>query len=394
MNYIIGTGNFGIIVREFLERNKITVSGFIELNPSASNLSHDNLPIVPLQKINKNDVLFIGSNRYNHKWIQREFSGIASLRFADKYLNVEEVENINFSPNLKWNIEKVEDEMRYYFVIRRNFSEKKKDLLPIILNSLDVVVTEKCTLKCVDCSNLMQYYERPKNADGVGMIENLNKLLDATYVNSLRFIGGEPLVNKSLASILDSVCSKWKDKFTAIEIYTNGTLLPSPDLISVCKQNPVTFYISDYGSKSPRLEDVVSLLKENDIRFSVESNLIWHDCGRVLPYYSENIEYKYANCCTAKTFSLLDDYLYDCPFAANFHNLYDDEKRTDRDCIYLPNLNKSQLTERLRKMQLDESPLTACYYCKGRDYSTELVEVAKQTKKILIRPLHVVNDYS
>ncbi len=45
-------------------------------------------------------------------------------------------------------------------------------------------------------------------------------------------------------------------------------------------------------------------------------------------------------------------------------------------------------------MQLDESPLTACYYCKGRDYSTELVEVAKQTKKILIRPLHVVNDYS
>ena len=47
MNYIIGTGNFGIIVREFLERNKITVSGFIELNPSASNLSHDNLPIVP-----------------------------------------------------------------------------------------------------------------------------------------------------------------------------------------------------------------------------------------------------------------------------------------------------------------------------------------------------------
>jgi len=345
MNYIIGTGNFGIIVREFLERNKIKISGFIELNPTDVRALHDNVPIVSLQKINKDDVLFIGTNRYNHKWIQNEFAGIATLKFADEYLNVEEVESINFSPNLNWSREKVEDEIRYYFVIRRNVSHKKEDSLPIILNSLDIVVTEKCTLKCVDCSNLMQYYETPKNADSIGMIANIDKILDATYIKTLRFIGGEPLINKGLASMIDNVYSKWKHKVTSVEIYTNGTLLPRPDLLAVCKNNPVTFYISDYGTTSKRLDDVASILKENDIRFAVESNLTWHDCGRVLPYYSENIEYKYANCCNAKTFSLLDDYLYDCPFAANFHNLYDDVEKTDRDSIFIPGLNKSQLTE-------------------------------------------------
>ena len=29
------------------------------------------------------------------------------------------------------------------------------------LNSLDVVITERCSLKCRECSNLMQYYQAP-----------------------------------------------------------------------------------------------------------------------------------------------------------------------------------------------------------------------------------------
>jgi len=45
-------------------------------------------------------------------------------------------------------------------------------------------------------------------------------------------------------------------------------------------------------------------------------------------------------------------------------------------------------------MQLDDSPLTACYYCKGRDYSSETVEIAIQTKEILKRPINLVNEYS
>ena len=30
------------------------------------------------------------------------------------------------------------------------------------LKCIDIVVTEKCSMKCKDCSNLMQYYERHK----------------------------------------------------------------------------------------------------------------------------------------------------------------------------------------------------------------------------------------
>ena len=30
---------------------------------------------------------------------------------------------------------------------------------------MDVVITERCSLKCKDCANLMQYYEKPQNSD-------------------------------------------------------------------------------------------------------------------------------------------------------------------------------------------------------------------------------------
>ena len=58
MNYIIGTGNFGIIVKTFLEFNNLEVSGFIELNPNSLLSTHDNLPIVSIENIDVLDNLF------------------------------------------------------------------------------------------------------------------------------------------------------------------------------------------------------------------------------------------------------------------------------------------------------------------------------------------------
>lgn len=35
----------------------------------------------------------------------------------------------------------------------------------VILNSIDFIVTERCSLRCRDCSNLMQYYKNPVDED-------------------------------------------------------------------------------------------------------------------------------------------------------------------------------------------------------------------------------------
>ena len=45
----------------------------------------------------------------------------------------------------------------YNFYRRRKFKDS--------LISLDVVITECCTLRCRNCANLMQYYHNPENTD-------------------------------------------------------------------------------------------------------------------------------------------------------------------------------------------------------------------------------------
>ena len=386
MNYVIGTGNFGIIVKTFLEQNNIKISGFIELNPNSQLSSHDNIPIISIDNIRTIDNIYIGTNRFNHKWIQDNVCKNLWVKYPDEYLKPEVINKINFSNNLKWSKEKIEDEIRNYFMIRKFFNGNNlSETGSLILNSLDVVVTERCTLKCVNCSNLMQYYEKPNNSEEESLINNLDKILDTTFVNSLRFIGGEPLINRSLGKVIKRTCEKWSNKVKSVEIYTNGTILPSEELIKACLNNPVTFYISDYGDKSKKLDEVLKLLNNHKIRSAVESNLTWQDCGRVLPYDKNNIDFKYANCCVSKTFSLLNNYLYSCPFSANFHNLYEGEEKTNRDSIFIPDKSKSELLNLIRKIQVEDSPLSACYYCNGRDYSVGTVKVAEQTREILKR---------
>ena len=52
------------------------------------------------------------------------------------------------------------------------------------LHSVDIVISEKCTLNCKDCANLMQYYQNAKNIDYEMVVrdfENLTSKIDHVF---------------------------------------------------------------------------------------------------------------------------------------------------------------------------------------------------------------------
>ena len=99
------------------------------------------------------------------------------------------------------------------------FENKEK----IYMRSIDIMITERCSLKCESCCNLMQYYKAPKNTDEINILDSLSIISqNVDEISEFRIIGGEPLMNRQWSLIVKSIAEKFPDK--QIFIYTYGTI--------------------------------------------------------------------------------------------------------------------------------------------------------------------------
>jgi len=95
----------------------------------------------------------------------------------------------------------------------------------LFLRSVDIIITERCSLKCRDCSNLMQYYKKPKDCNIEELLQSIDVFCDIIdEVNEFRVIGGEPFMNKEFHLIIKRLIDE--PKVHKIVIYTNGTIVP------------------------------------------------------------------------------------------------------------------------------------------------------------------------
>ena len=114
-----------------------------------------------------------------------------------------------------------------------------------IIKNIDLEITEKCSLKCKDCFNCMQYYKKPKNISLNIIKESLDIFMDnVDMIMEVRILGGEPFMNKDLKEITKFVCNK--KNINRVVIYTNATILPRKDELEVFQNEKVSFYITDY----------------------------------------------------------------------------------------------------------------------------------------------------
>ena len=104
----------------------------------------------------------------------------------------------------------------------------------LFLRSIEMMITERCSLKCKDCSNLMQYYENPQNCD-IDMlyrsIDNFFKVFDE--VMEFRLLGGDVFMNPQWPLVVEKLIKEPKIK--RIVLYTNGTLIPQEKYIDLLK---------------------------------------------------------------------------------------------------------------------------------------------------------------
>jgi hypothetical protein len=183
------------------------------------------------------------------------------------------------------------------------------------MRSLDIVVTERCTLKCRDCSNLMQHYENPKDLPLDEIIEGLTSIKGD--VNEIRLIGGEPFLFKQLDKVIRVAYGIENIRY--IMVYTNGTIIPSEEVLRAMKECLAIVLITEYEGLSKNAPELREVMDSYGITHHTIPPDYWTDCGEV--YHrgrtpEDNYEV-YRNCCAKELYTMIGKKLYDCPFMAN-----------------------------------------------------------------------------
>lgn len=248
----------------------------------------------------------------------------------------------------------------------------------VFLRSVDIIITERCTLKCKNCSNLMQYYVNPTDIDTNNILESVRLLCKNTdEIHEVRIIGGEPFINKNLHIIVNNVIQE--DKIKKIVIYTNGTIIPNELQLKSLKNDKIVVLITDYGiSKKTQL--LVDLLNKENVVNVCNKAGGWTDCSDIKRNNRSNDELivMFNSCCAKNTFSLINNKIYRCPFSANLHMLHAIEEESN-DYILLSDDNT--VKETLKYFISNTTFLQSCDYCNGRSFDSTVIEPGIQIKR-------------
>ena len=241
------------------------------------------------------------------------------------------------------------------------------------LRSLDIMITTKCSMKCKSCANLMQYYVDAKNTDEniLSAVKTLSDNVDA--ISEFRIIGGEPLMNKNWAKIVNGVIEQ--DSKREVFIYTNGTIAPKDDDLRSFKGKDINFYITNYGKLSKNINKMVESLEKHGIGYMNKPADYWVDCSSIRQHNRTPKENKtvFKECCAKHFYTLLNGKLYTCPFIANAANL-NAIPLTSADYVDLTNVNDN-LRSKISKLVNMRNFFPACDFCDGRPLDPTTAEV-------------------
>lgn len=240
------------------------------------------------------------------------------------------------------------------------FREKGKKSL--LFESVDVIITEQCTLRCKNCVQMIPYYTKPQNYDVAKIVESVkqfSKLVDGVW--NVRVIGGEPFLHPELIEICKACVQK---NFVHITVTTNGTIVPKDEVLSQLSELPVDIVISDYSDLSTKLEALTGKLAEYHIAYSVlDDSYGWYKTEMPKKYNRAEVENDtiFQKCKSKQNQSILNGSLYRC----NYSGAVEPFGLIDNTRYDLLNKEKSlkEMREELYQFEKRQNCIQACDYC-------------------------------
>jgi hypothetical protein len=228
----------------------------------------------------------------------------------------------------------------------------------------DLVITTRCSLHCIHCSNLMQFYGRGpyKHSYHIPVdqiIADLEKLLGAVdFIQTMTVLGGEPFLHPGLAELLAYLNSKTKIRH--LQVITNGTIVPAEEILGWCTGKKIRVLISDYKGKV-YYERLISALRRRGVRHKVLHPGYWRSYGGLSPRnrLKEELSRVFTGCRVPNCRSFLNGEFHLCPRSSAGMDLGIVPRRNED---FVSVRNDIDIRLNLKRL-LGKRYISACNYC-------------------------------
>ena len=257
----------------------------------------------------------------------------------------------------------------YFWILSRDLKLKRKYFVSdLILN-----ITNRCTLRCEDCSTFIPFVEHPRDFNKGDIVSDAMNVIDAIgQFRELHFFGGEPLLHQEL---LDLICA-FKDinSFTHASIITNGTIIPSTEVVTAIKdEKRISVRISDYGKLSSKQAALMKLLTDNKIKYEIIDYKNWYKKAEIRKYNDTEAELRRKFCCCmgGSPPCISNGKLFLCKICMTLceMNIFPESEDNYLNLVPLRNIERSERNTIIRKYIeriYTDNYIDACRYCSGK----------------------------
>ncbi len=244
-----------------------------------------------------------------------------------------------------------------------------------ILRQVVVSVTERCTLRCKNCSQMMPRFTHPQDIDTGQVIESIQNLMDSiTYVQDLTLLGGEPLMNRELPQICKAAGElKKQGKIKFVSIVSNATIVPWEELLQVMREYGIMIMFSDYGSLSVNMKKAQQACEKYGVQWryaysggrNEEKIEYWSELSTDrIDLTREQLDTKFKNCNSVYDCNLIyRGRYYFCCLSAFLSGLGIMKPEGNSFDLLNPTQNKEERIQGYRRFMEEEKTIEGCYYC-------------------------------
>ncbi len=362
--YLLGAGDYGHQFYDLM-KGKIAFAGYIDNKPSLDGVLINGLLCEKLSKIK----------------IDKETGIVVTMSQYERMSAVSMLDEMGLKENKDYFF--IEDFISIYSAYKYN---------ELCVANVSFLPSTACNLNCRYCLNFnpfsIKFYTRE--------LDNLKKDVDlffdcVDYIMLFHISGGETFLYSHIGELVEYIYSHYGNRIGKLRMVTNGTVIPSDDVLKHLAKVKVQITVDDYREAIPdsdsKFNAVIRKLEEFHINYYINKVNQWVDLGpdvMDLSSYTEEQLIKHREQCNQTWLELREGKLYSCNYAAYAvvtGKLGDqDEEETYDLKVY----SKGKIRELLEFYlgYTEKGYTNFCKHCRGfSEGNTHIVKPAEQSQK-------------